>query len=61
MNIKTEQIAQAIIDGPSEKLELSKDKKKLRRIGNPALPEPQRKRDEKAASKGLTDSKPKPV
>lgn len=46
------------MDGPSDKLELSKDNKKLRRIGNPALPEPQRKRDAKAAEKGST-SKPK--
>ena len=53
MNIKGEQIAAAIMDGPSEKLELSKDKKKLRRIGNPALPELNaRKRDQKAADKG---------
>ena len=30
---------------------MSKDKKTLRRIGNPALPEPQRKRDTKATDK----------
>ena len=47
------------MDGPSEKLELSTDKKKLRRIGNPALPEPARKRDAKATDKGLPSSKPK--
>ena len=58
MNIEAEQIAAAIMDGPSEKLELSKDKKTLRRIGNPALPEPLRKRDAKAADKGLSTGKP---
>ena len=47
MGIGVEKIAAAIADG-SDKLEMSKDKKKLRRIGNPALPEPQRKRDAKA-------------
>ena len=45
MGIKTEQIVTAIMDGPSVHLELSKDKKSLRRIGNPKLPEQQRKRD----------------
>ena len=53
MKIKAEQIVKAIMDGPSEKLELGKDKKTLRRIGNPPLPEfHQRKRDAKAADKG---------
>ena len=47
------------MDGPSEKLELSQDNKTLRRIGNPALPEPSRKRDAKAADKGLPTTKPK--
>ena len=47
MGIGVEKIAAAIADG-SDKLEMSKDKKKIRRIGNPALPEPQRKRDAKA-------------
>ena len=52
MNIKAADIATAIAGGPSEKLELSKDKKTLRRIGNPDLPEQQRKRDKKAVDKG---------
>ena len=59
MNIKTDQIVTAIMDSPSEKLELSTDNKKLRRIGNPALPELARKRDAKAADKGLPTGKPK--
>ena len=39
MNIRSEQIVAAIMDGPSVYLELSIDKKRLRRIGNPKLPE----------------------
>ena len=56
MNITVEKIAAAVNEG-SEKVEMSKDKKKLRRIGNPKLPEPQRKRETKATEKGQAPTK----
>ena len=56
MGINTEKIANAIDEG-SKTLEMSKDKKKVRRIGNPALPEQQRKRDAKATEKGQAPAK----
>ena len=60
MSIDADVIALSIEDGPSDKLELSKDRKTLRRIGNPVLPEKlERKRDQKAADKGLPTGKPK--
>ena len=56
MNITIEKIAAAVNEG-SEKVEMSKDQKKLRRIGNPKLPEPQRKREAKATEKGQAPTK----
>ena len=58
MGINTAKIAQAIDEG-SKTVEMSKDKKKVRRIGNPALPEAQaqRKRDAKATEKGQAPAK----
>jgi uncharacterized protein (DUF433 family) len=60
MGITAEQIASAIEEGPSETLEVSADKQTLRRVGNPPLPEQGlRKRDQKAADKGLPAGKAK--
>ena len=60
MGISAEQIAAAIEEGPSETLEVSTDKQTLRRVGNPPLPEQGlRKRDQKAADKGVPAGKAK--
>jgi hypothetical protein len=49
MKVSGEEIAEACAD--SEVVEVSKDKLKVKRTGNPELPEMQRKRDSKAGEK----------